>query len=290
MLLNSSASTKTVSHESMRLMWPRIVFPIMFFAAMLLQRIKDGNVVTRQYPTIIGGSTIALIHLLLGNEYFWFDAFLSKDVDFFQLTLLLFNIFCFGLSWRLTQIYGYSSFDVVKCTGAYAVGYKLFFMKGAKNSPVRVFYPVDRSFEQRAFAYGEEAFKPYLDFADIPEFYKAERITRKFVQKYKQAGGNVHLPPFMAKSTYSQFLNYLRVPSITCAHLAKDFENGKYKLVPIIISHAQFTSGFLYQYCAHELASHGYLVMIPDHALCGSGSHVEFEKNNATSYDPRLRL
>ena len=69
-----------------------------------------------------------------------------------------------------------------KCSGTYAVGYKLFFMKGALGSPVRVFYPVDRSFEKKAFQYGEEAFKPYLDFANIPGFFKAERITKKFMK------------------------------------------------------------------------------------------------------------
>ena len=163
-------------------------------------------------------------------------------------------------------------------------------MKGAKKSPVRVFYPVHRSFEKRAFQYGEEAFKPYLDFADIPEFFKAERITQKFVEKFKLAGGNVHLPPFMMSSDYSQFLERLRVPSITCAHLASDYANGSKKLVPVIVSHAQFTSGHHYQYCAHELASHGYLVLIPDHAMCGSASHTEFEKVTVSSYDTRLRL
>ena len=98
------------------------------------------------------------------------------------------------------------------------------------------------------------------------------------------------MPPFMAGTSYSQFLEQVRVPSITCAHLADEFAKGKRKLAPVIISHAEFTSGFQYQYCAQELASHGYMVLIPDHAMCGSASHTEFENCEATSYDPRLRL
>ena len=233
---------------------------------------------------------MAIIHLVFGNEYFCIDGSFQEMHDVIAVALLVLNIICFSLSDYFTWLFGLSGFDVLACPGPYAVGYKLFFMRGLQKNPVRVFYPVDRSFEKKALFYGEEAFKPYLDFARIPQFFQAQQLSQTFARRYQKAGGSLHLPPFSPSAPYSSFLEQLRVPSITCAHLAEKYGSGQEKLVPVILSHAQLTSGFLYQYAGHFLASFGYLVLIPDHAICGSASHLETERCEVMSYDPRLRL
>ena len=76
---------------------------------------------------------------------------------------------------------------------------------------------------------------------------------------------------------------FVQIPTPTEAYLDKDFlpesdkKPPKRKLVPMILSHGYMSRGMNYSMHCRELASHGMLVVAPDH-LDGSCSYTINQK------------
>jgi predicted dienelactone hydrolase len=99
------------------------------------------------------------------------------------------------------------------------------------------------------------------------------------VINWKQSSGKTSEPSSEFKKLFIKQEMFVHIPTPTDSYLDSDFvaENElaapKRRLVPIIVSHGFCSRGMGYSTLCRELASHGMLVIAPDH-LDGSCSYT----------------
>lgn len=199
---------------------------LIFIGNVILQKLKEKTIRVHQYPTIIGGCTMSLIHVLEGDKYFYFNFSFLTGHGWLQFFLMILNLMCCCLSWSLIYMYGFGNFDRIEYSGPYSIGYTMFYLKSASQNPVRVYYPVDKSFEASVQHYKSEIYKPYLDFRDTSLYFRAHRFMMRILSRYGPARYRSYSQCCFYSSSYHHFIENMRTQAITMAHLAYEFKTG----------------------------------------------------------------
>lgn len=135
-----------------------------------------------------------------------------------------------------------------------------------------MFYPVDK--EYHAKVKSKKAAKTWCQVNDKNKFMVAMRECDRWDREMEKSDS----------ARYLKFVKEIRTQAIDCAELSEVFAQGKHKLQPLIFSHGLMFSRHHYQTMAHEFASHGFIVFIPDH-LDGSCCYTELKSGDVKNFD-----
>lgn len=165
----------------------------------------------------------------------------SNSADWFLFTTL-------AISTLALILFGEVSFEKLKMTGPYQVGFREFKTDDLNNA-VSVFYPMDR-----------EIYDQQIKLNNTPWLRNGSKTLLGIAKAGHDYGTEDH--PSML---FFRHMRKINMDTVYFGDISKDFTETSRPLIPIIFSHGMCSNRTMHSGTCRDLASHGYIVFALDH-------------------------